>query len=43
MKGAFVIMAILVASAYINNMIKYVFNLYGILVANRDLHHEMLE
>ena len=36
-------MMILCVVAYVNNMIKYVFNLYGVLGANRSLHNEMLE
>ena len=43
MVGAFIIMAILCLVSYINNMIKYVLNLSGVMLTNRGLHHEMLE
>lgn len=43
MLTAFVFLGILCAIGYVNNMIKYVTNLSGVLGANRSLHNNMLE
>ena len=43
MQDAFITMAILVGVAYLNNMIKYLLNIKGVLGTNKSLHNGMLE